>query len=302
MKRPEYWQDPDRLAELLSDQLAIGRLALLLGAGVSQPLGLPGWRKLVSDMSLASGNGALKKSDDPEARALSIKDKFGGNEKGFTDLVKSVLYRSYSMDFATLVKNPLLRAIGALVVASQRGSASKVVTLNYDDVLESYLEYFGYVVNSVSEEAHWESDADVTVYHPHGFLPYSKNRRDGSKIVLTKKDFLETISSEDANCWRSLLLTWMRTHTVLHLGLSGDDLNIHSLMKSVAPKHPAKSSQMAYAGVSFALKSQVQEDAINVAHSFGIATFLLESWDELPEFLLRVCQEASKKRSKVNGH
>jgi hypothetical protein len=300
MADPSYWADRDKLIGYLAKQLLDGRLALLLGAGVSIKFGLPGWAELVNRMSAATGGAALGAGGDALRRAQTIRDeKFKDNTKGFIELVREALYRDASVEFSRLTKNELLSAIGSLVMASGRGSASKVITLNFDDILETYLEYFGFVVSSVIEEKHWNSNSDVTIYHPHGFLPFSHlDKRRGADIVLSTRDFLRAMTADRLNGWRWLLFTLFRTHTVLHIGLSGDDLNIESLMNDIQALHPAKSSKAAYGGVRFALdQADLDTDIVASYKGYGVYTHLLKDWDEeLPNFLFGICQEARKQR------
>ena len=46
-----------------------------------------------------------------------------------------------------------------------------MITFNYDDLLEIYLEFHGLVVEPIWRDEHWASNADIRIYHPHGFLP-----------------------------------------------------------------------------------------------------------------------------------
>lgn len=301
MKDPNYWSDQNRLAEYLARQLVAGRLALLLGAGISTKFGLPGWEQLIVEMSKSAKYGAFPKGGNALRRAQAIKDeKFASNERGFLDLVQKALYKNATIDMPTMVNNRLLAAIGSLVMSSRRGSASKVVTFNFDDILEIYLEYYGFDVASIIEEKHWSPNSDVVVYHPHGFLPFTKRRKRSERIVLSSKQFLKAIADGPENAWRLMLLTLLRTHTCLHIGLSGEDLNLESLMNNVGSLHAGRPKEAAFTGVRFCERSgkSAQKDVIATSKASGIFTHVLNSWDDLPTFLFRICQQARDIRLK----
>jgi hypothetical protein len=301
MKDPNYWSDESKLIEYLAGQLVSGRLALLLGAGISVAFGLPGWNELITRMSKTTKFARFQPNDNALRRAQAIKDeKFAGNESGFLDLVQSSLYRGVSINMAQLANHKLLAAIGSLVMSSRRGSASNVVTLNFDDVLETYLEYFGFDVASIVEERHWSPNSDVVIYHPHGFLPSSAARKRSKKIVLSSKEFLTAIAEGPNNAWRLLLLTLLRTHTCLHIGLSGEDLNVESLMDGTNALHAGRPREAAFNGVRFGLKAEAaaRRDIIATSKANGVFTHAITKWDDLPVFLFRICQEARSIRLK----
>src|SRR4051812_18197927 len=94
MKDPNFWADEDKLVQYLGAQLVAGRLALLLGAGVSLSFGLPNWTELISRMSKTAKFAKFKASDNPLRRAQAIKDeKFSGNDAGFSKVVQAALYK-----------------------------------------------------------------------------------------------------------------------------------------------------------------------------------------------------------------
>ena len=305
MKDPSYWLDEGKLIEYLGGQLLRGRLALLLGAGVSVPFGLPSWECLLTRMSNNVGFGPLPDKADLLRRAQAIKDKhFSNDEDGFLELTHACLYDGVSVEMASLERHPLLSAIGSLVMASRRGSASRVITLNYDDILETYLEYYGFDVTSVCSERHWAPNSDVVIYHPHGFLPLGKARDRSKTIVISTKDYLKAIKNDTDNVWRLIFLDTLRTHTCLHIGLSGDDLNVASLTSSTEDYHAGRPREVAYSGLRFCLESERQksDDLITTSEATGIHTHFFKDWAELPIFLFRICQEARSLRLAQADH
>jgi hypothetical protein len=125
----------------------------------------------------------------------------------------------------------MLSAIGSLVMSSRRGYVANVVNFNFDDLLEIFLEFHGFVTDSVFKDRHWAGNHDVTIYHPHGFLPLDKRHPSSDDITLGTDDYLTVMLPDARNLWRPLLQTFLRTHTFLHIGLSGKDPNLQSLIQ-----------------------------------------------------------------------
>ncbi|MDO8335746.1 MAG: hypothetical protein Q7T74_03120, partial [Candidatus Saccharibacteria bacterium] len=158
MNLADSWQDEVILTEYLAEQLIYGRLAIVLGAGVSQFYGLPSWTELLNRLCHALGEPSMDMGSDPLMKAEALKLRhFSGDSAGFARAVRDALYQGLSVDFEVIRRNDLLSAIGALSMSSRRGSASKIVTFNYDDLLETFLEYYGYVTASIEDGKHWSS-------------------------------------------------------------------------------------------------------------------------------------------------
>lgn len=289
----DHWKDRTAVINHLGSQLTKGRLALFLGAGVSQFYGLPGWTKLV--------NRLCDQHKEPHCEVGKELTKIGAikakhyksNPSDFLKDVKAALYDGVSIDFKKIRENDLLAAIGALLLASQRGSASQIITLNYDDLVELYLEYHGLVARAVSHEMHWQNRADVTVYHPHGLLSLDPDRGNSETIVFGSSDYHEIMRPESA--WRSKLLTILRTHTTIYIGLSGEDPHLQVLLAEVHKTHAINQDRQAFHGVRFDV-SATEEDIAVVLEGYGVSTTKLKAWDELAPFLFEICQAARKLR------
>lgn len=308
MNDPTMWDDDEYLVSHLAEELVKGRLALFLGSGVSHFFGLPDWDTLVNRISDQVGLPHFDKAKGEDAihRVQRIKNEsFRHKEKEFMGAVHQALYQGISVDLEKISENKTLMAIGALVMTTRRGSASKVVTLNFDDLLEIYLEYYGFITRSVHEDIHWEGNNDVTIYHPHGFLPLGRSSKERSEtIALTTEDFhaLMDVSNTKGKNWRSLLLTLMRTHTFLYIGLSGLDMHVDSLLNGIKDNHPIKNSRIAFHGVRFSLKKDTNHDLVSTQRGFGVYTHQFDDWSELPKFLLKICQIARSKRISKDNH
>lgn len=295
------WNEEAVLTSHLAGQLNRGRLALFLGAGVSQFFGLPSWRDLVNTISGRMHEPSLAPDADPLLRVAAIREKhFKNNTPRFLLVVRDALYENVDGDFEKLRLNTTLSAIGSLVMASRRGSASQVVTLNYDDLLETYLEYHGFFTASVFSSRHWRQNADTVIYHPHGYLPRTHEVA-SEDIVFGTDDFLKILRPDTANLWRPLLETLMRTHTVIYIGLSGADLHLQSLLAPLSEFHAIQNDRIAYHGVRFGLKFNAGDDVSVNMEKWGVYTHLIDQYDQIAPFLFKICQDARVMRVSIEG-
>src|SRR5262249_46572895 len=146
----------------------------------------------------------------------------------------------------------LLTAVGALTMASGRGNVAKVVTFNYDDILELYLSCYGFHCATVTRVPRWATREDVTVLHPHGFLPSDSTALDVSPIVLTQLDY-DDIVGNSKDLWRSTIVDVFRSHFCIFIGLSGTDQNLTNMLHTVSKEHASTESGDLFWGARYCL-------------------------------------------------
>lgn len=288
MTSVDDYADTPTLTKHLAEQLTKQRLALILGAGISKPFGLPDWNGLIWNLYDAQSE-PLPSSGEPTQQVEDFRLKFfKNNHKGFIDSVSEAVYKGVDVGFKELRENLTLASIASLVMASKRGSTSQIVTFNYDNLLEIYLAYHGFVAHSVSEEIHWFRDADVNIYHPHGFLPYGGGKAEpSSKLILDRESYDEILGKDLP--WRQLLLTLMRTHTCLFIGLSGEDVALSQLLTDVKKIHAIVGTPELFWGVSFTTSPDLKPRW----ESRNVFCKVLKGYDELPDLLFKICQTAA---------
>ena len=285
---PDAWRDENFLIEHLAKQLIHGRLGLFLGAGVSQFYDLPSWSDLLSRMCRQLGHEEPDAKTDVIKLAATLRDKyFTGDPRGFKALVKSSLYEDVSLDFEKIRRSDTLAAIGSLVMSSQRGSVGRVFTLNYDNLLERYLEFHGFTTATVADGCHWAPSADVAIYHPHGFLPLGADD-DSDDIVLGTDEYEQVMQSPR---WRPVIETALRQHTMVYIGLSGDDMHLQDLWMDLSTHHAISRERVAYHGIRFSRTGSPDPNQ-DVLRERGIHTHQIPDYPDLPKFLFRICQAA----------
>lgn len=290
------WANRDTLVRYLAGQLIRGRLAIVLGAGISVPSKIPDWKQLLNRICEQRGLTVYDfGKHSPEQAAGHLKrEEFGDDDFAFNSAVREALYSDPEFDpsFAAMRGELGLAGIAALVMASRRGAASNVMTFNFDDMLERYLRYHGYVVSSVFGDANWATNADVQVFHPHGLLPLDTLTPMSGSIVFTRNDFGQVVG-DSANPWNQLALSFMRRNTCLFLGLSGEDDRLFGLLGKAQESHAINSGGNAmYWGVRFTdtrdevVDGEWSAKRVWVQHVADYPT-------DLPEFLFSIVQAAA---------
>jgi hypothetical protein len=292
-KRAEF-DDPSMLRRYLAKQLGRGRLALVLGAGISTAFKLPGWKELLERLYALRGTRPPKGTDLKQQADYFRVTYFKNDKKGFIEAVKEALYQGVSVSFQDLRHSATLGAVGSLVMASQRGNVSEVITFNWDNLLELYLEYHGFVTLSATAERHWGGRADVSVLHPHGYIPYGPDEKSSDDIIFDQTSYGDVIGKEEKP-WRQKLLTIMRSHTCLFVGLSGTDDNLVSLLQTCKSQHASRKENSLFWGATFTT-SDDRAQAI-LWEEKGVYSKKISNYNtDLPEILFGICQEAAQLR------
>ena len=249
--------------------------------------GLPNWDVLTS--AVAGDSGFVPPSGlSNEDIGDGILRHCGDDEVRFAGLVREAFYRTARFSMQDLVGKPLLVALGALTMASSRGSVNNVLSFNFDDLLERYLSYHGYLVQSIGNMPYWASVADVRVFHPHGLLP-SDPARSGSPIVFTQSQY-DRIVGKAEHVWRRSTLDVICSNTCVFIGLSGRDNNLKSILTEARPAHPATARGDAFLGVRFS--DSASDSMRNMWQTRGVSQITVASYEDLPTYLLDVCQRA----------
>lgn len=291
MRTKKNYDDNEKLIEFLAEKLNKGQLLLVLGSGISMPFGLPNWKRLIKNIYKPTNTRPPKKLSLID-QASYFKSHFCKNnlERLKTEVYKG-LYSDYGADFLKLRNSAALGAVGALAMGSQRGSINKIVTFNFDNLLEYYLEQHGYVVHSAIDEKYWDSKADITIYHPHGFLPYEKNHLQSNKIVFDMESYNDIINRDKP--WRQQLLTLFRTKICLFIGISFDDPNFRSLLMDSRDLHVTRVEKSLYWGITF--KDNSDKVQKNFWENCGVYYKIVKDFKiHLPNILFNICRAAAK--------
>lgn len=293
--------DPEIASRYLAKLLLRGELTLLLGAGVSMANSLPSWKELVRYCEGAVGIEVPGEADVDDVRSSTeLQDameavyvKLGGEGDAFRELVRKGLYDgghvangAYS---DAVLTSMLLIAIGALVMPSRRGSVREVITLNFDDLLEWYLHLHGYRTQSVSKfPVYLRSDVDLTVFHPHGFLPLVKGYESSDWIVLRYSEFVARLAGTGGEAWARHMTGILSTKRLLALGTSMGDIDIDVQLAKARAEHSDESLP-----AGFVVGAGIGEWKSRQLIGAGLVPVSLEDHDAIPTFVLEVCRRAA---------
>lgn len=260
---------------------------MLLGAGVSRGIGLPGWADLVKRCCAALGVGF-----DPNELTSKMDEVYDAGRSQHPPLpretiVRDALYRDVGDRYSIHdLRKPLLLALGAITMTGARHGSTDIFTWNFDDVLESYLVAHGFGVQVITTDAFdVRGDVDVHVYHQHGYLPLLNSDR-ASDLVLSRDEFLERLSDDTSKPWSASLISQLQSRTAICIGLSFKDDNLMRLIR-IASKHTTSRP------IGYSLNVHSESRSAELRRS-SIIPVQFNSHDEIPDFILSVCKSAAR--------
>jgi hypothetical protein len=277
-----------------ADCLVEGHLALLLGAGVSRSLGFPVWFELVKQCLDRSGfaveaAGVTADTDGETLRNLAQKvESAAPSKREYFELVSKCLYDNCPTDRYAVIRQELLIALGALLMGSRRGSVKEVITFNFDDVVEWYLDVNGFTTNVVTGLPYLQSSADVAVFHPHGFLPridryagqFSKD------LVFSQFSYAARVGA-NWDPWTALTRHMFATRIFLAVGLSTKDPQLEALL------YNATENLKGARPTGFWICKANDSDAISWVTHYNVVPICVEDWGDIPKVVFGICQRAA---------
>jgi len=299
----DSYERRDTALAVLGHRLRTGTLTIVLGSGASASVGLPMWQALTK---LCCDKVGVENSISPDPKILtpvdtllhlmrSVKKTFS-NESDYLQLVHGFLYDGVSSDWINGSDHPLLRAIGTLLMGSRAGSVTDVITYNFDDTLEQYLVYHGFIAQTICRFPYFSGDSDARILHPHGYLP-----RDGTEmsddIVFDRGTYTEhaAMTEEVHRLWQVTIESLLYSKQALFIGVSGED----PLFKLILPRVRKYLSDRNAAGRRFVgywlfgehdASEAVLED---IRESYGCAVLNLDGHSDIPRFLFQIRQKCA---------
>ena len=296
----EYVRNPEAALPALAGFLNAGSLVLGIGAGASKGMGLPDWATLVkrcanetnrragTSLALPAGTDTrtlgrtMNRVETAIARKLDM-----GRSTDYRALVRDCLYQGVTYDNDSMLRQGLLIAFGALLVRSRRGSVREVFNFNFDDVLDWYLALHGLDTQIVTRVPTLLREADITIYHPHGFLPLDAAKRGESDFLVLSQHSYDDKLGDRVDRWLDLFTTTMTRRIMLFVGLSGDDQTFYP---SLVAAHKLIGRER-YTGF-WLLGPDDTQDRIDDLKDRNVVPLRLASYDQYPDYLLEICRQA----------
>ncbi len=282
--------NPEAGSVELARYLSEGSLVLLVGAGISKGVGLPVWWELVRRCLRLAGCTSdarkIRKSTSNERLRVMVDnvERSMGEFRKYRDAVKRSLYAE--VDFSReMLSERLLISLGALLMGSRRGRIQMVINFNFDDVLEWYLRLHGLRVQVVSRIPTLLRDADVIVYHPHGFLP-KMSEKDASDFLILGQYSYDKKLGATRDLWMEFTKQVLRERVGLFVGLSGKDPTVGPMLADI------KESVGTSRPTGFWLFGPDEVEVANFEQR-NIVPIKFPQFEQIPDFLLRICQLAA---------
>jgi hypothetical protein len=286
---------PDRAQDFLVSHLTQGTLILFIGAGASTGLGLPNWPDLINRLRNGVGLSTIatfQSAEDLQKAADQVLRKCS-SEGAYRQLVKKCLYQDIDSLSSDVLQNRLLTALGAMLMGSKRGNVRRVVTLNFDSMLEWYLSLYGFVVRVVFRLPELEGSEDVRIYHPHGFLPHPSRPlwRDSDFLQLSFDSVNERVGTL-GDPWFEMTRHLLRSGVCLFVGLSEQTFSDRSLTPLLKTTGQELSSQRP-TGIWLLKRDAVPEETQELFLGNNVVPVALPSDKHIVDFLLGICQKAA---------
>lgn len=288
MKTIDTWDQKD-CEYFLAGELSRGTLSLVIGTGVSlsTEMGIPDWEEIITRLVK---NTKFDASDVPNPSDLLKMAEFisihcSENSLNFIDEVRISLYQNLQ---SVTTNFNLLHALGALVIGSTRGSAGAVINYNFDDILETYLDLYGFNVQITSKYPSLVSNNfDITIYHPHGFLPRHEGRfRDyeNTDIVFDQTSYSYLWS--DKNPWSTFFKHSFVSNTLFFVGFSGEDLGASTFLTNafdaIGKERP----------LGVIMVSEIDSHSRKLFLKQGLVPMVVGNYSAMPSSVLSICRSA----------
>lgn len=278
----------------LAKNLNDGNLVLFLGAGTSSGFGLPDWVTLINTLGEKHNIGPFdENSSAPDLQTAAdeiIHELKGNTEQLIRDLEAALYPNLENISNTSVFDNHLLVAISALLMGSKRGRVTRVITLNYDSMLEWFLSLFGFVVKTIHKLPEMEGSEDVRIYHPHGFVPIPDKGMEASDFIILGMDSVYKRLGKMGDPWFEMTRHILNTGLCLFIGMSPRTLSDSALGplfiscgENCAPTRPL--------GL-WVLSKAPEPSIVKQYQRNNIVPVIVDGHKAIPEFLLKICETA----------
>jgi hypothetical protein len=296
------------------EQHRAGRLGFLVGAGLSVPIGLPGWaafNQALLEQAMgrhAPGNGAAQSA----AISRAYLELLQGQSLAAIDLVRQrvgadfhVVLRGALYEREQLRKFQPTEAHYALVRLALDSEPPFPVlhTTNYDDLLEMALKSSGGRKPRAVHAGRRSLSDGPRVVHLHGYFPYehpgvAEEKRLAAELVASDLDY-HRLSNDHAAWTNRELMTLLDSRSVLIVGMSLTDPNVRRLLAYLSEHKKSHDEGHDH----FVILQQrppmrdddhqrasemLEDDEYKFWHGQGVKILRLASWDGLNYLLRRI--------------
>ncbi len=181
------------------------------------------------------------------------------------------------------------------MVGRVRGNVTYIVTYNFDNVLEWYLETNGLRVTVVDKNPLEPNNPDVQVLHLHGFLPNDLTRWQVSKeIVFTEEEFNRR--ERGRNYWKSVVDEFNKNHIFLSVGLSAKSIcdDIVPYLDVLNDEWYDKEKIQRGHPYGFSFLTRCEDAQATKMLEYGVVPVVLGDYEQIPMAIFQIAQKAMR--------
>ncbi len=266
--------------------------------------GIPGWNVLLRRLLTR-----LFRGQSSVQLAEAYQERFAGSPLIVSQYLKNALGQDYRTELRQALyadgagSSPAIEAIRNLCRPQRAKQALfSIVTFNIDDLIEDDLRRHDIAHRSVYLEGQRPLDHELPIYHVHGFLPRSPAVSDEHDLVFSEDAYHSQFM--DPFSWSNLTqLGHFGNQTCLFVGLSMTDPNLRRLLDVSARKNPSSERRhyvIKRRHAATDLSAPQAEKLIEMANileeddanNLGLNVVWVNSYDEIPEFLGDIGEDA----------
>lgn len=265
-----------------------GNFAFVLGAGVSADPGAKSWVDLLNFFKKELKKQGIIDNEDKLSKKIGASNiitaqlckELYPNEVDYYWNIHQGLYR----DRKPIDSCFALYHIASIARLCVEKAHFRILTYNFDDYLESYLQHVNVQFNIL-----FDSKSDIndllSIYHVHGYLPEVKYKshiksRNRKSIYLTEEDY-NALYNHPYSWQISSQLSFFRENICLFVGCSLSDPNIRRLLEMTKKENRTHYAILTTDGMS-------TNDLIKASNHFariGIEVIWVESYAEISQKL-----------------
>lgn len=195
-----------------STSLAVGRGAIFVGSGISNPSNVPSWLRLLKEMARTRLNLEITQEDNLPLVAQYIVNQSNGNRGPLIQRFRESLAKPFPLN--------------GYHAALARTNVNSLWTTNYDTILEDAFKRNFHVNVKVTDDAIARSVASsqIEIIKMHGCIEHSMQ----DDIVATQEDYEEFFARRPATAQR--LGQDLLEKSFLFIGYSYGDSNINNIL------------------------------------------------------------------------
>jgi len=239
-------------------------LVLVLGAGVSMDCNLPNWNTMMHSLQLSILEDKFNSFDitinpidinriftdiirifnqlinpSPLIAARYVQNILKQDAKdanAYENRVHKALYPTGSLIFGPQIHEAIFQL---LIDGRNESGINSIITYNFDDFLDMFLEEKGILCKSIYSLGMKASFNEIPIYHVHGFLPLNIKSDIKNRIILSGKEYHKQYM--DMYSWNNLVqIDKFCNNTCLFIGISLADPNLRRLLDIALEQNPNK--------------------------------------------------------------